>query len=84
MNTHGEHADERAHDRHSGSQRKMTPAEAGSKGGRVTRDRHGAEFFRRIGQIGGSRTGPPQGRRSPVQNRSADQAGGDTDDRRRS
>lgn len=62
MNTQSERPQERT----SPSRRKMTPAEAGSKGGRATRDRHGTEFFRKIGSIGGSRSGGPRRHGSPL------------------
>lgn len=39
------------------SERKMTRAEAGRKGGMKTRQRYGNEFFRKIGRIGGKKGG---------------------------
>src|SRR5207247_680630 len=36
---------------------KMTRAEAGRKGGMTTKQRHGDEFFGRIGRIGGKKGG---------------------------
>jgi len=52
----------------------MTPAEAGSKGGRATRDRHGSDFFRKIGSIGGSRSGGPRRHGRPLYERSPDRS----------
>jgi len=37
--------------------RKMTRAEAGRKGGLTTKQRHGGEFFGRIGRLGGKKGG---------------------------
>jgi general stress protein YciG len=36
---------------------KMTRAEAGRKGGLMTKKRHGSEFFGRIGRVGGKKGG---------------------------
>jgi len=36
--------------------RQTTVKEAGARGGRVTRERYGIEFYRRIGRRGGKKT----------------------------
>ncbi|HEX9695948.1 MAG TPA: hypothetical protein VGB64_06500 [Actinomycetota bacterium] len=38
-------------------QRKMTRAEAGRKGGLRTKERHGEDYFGRIGRMGGKKGG---------------------------
>jgi uncharacterized protein len=48
-------------------QEKMTRAEAGRKGGLVTKQRHGDEFFGRIGRIGGKKGGDTTKRRYGVE-----------------
>lgn len=71
MNTQSERPQERTAE----PRRKMTPAEAGSKGGRATRDRHGTDFFRKIGSIGGSRSGGPRRHGRPLYDRGNGQQG---------
>ena len=39
------------------SDRKMSRAEAGRKGGKTTKERYGGEHFGRIGRIGGKKGG---------------------------
>jgi uncharacterized protein len=48
-------------------QEKMTRAEAGRKGGLTTKQRHGDEFFGRIGRIGGKKGGDTTKRRYGVE-----------------
>ena len=42
---------------------KMSRAEAGSRGGKSTKDRYGGEHFGRIGKIGGKKGGETTKRR---------------------
>lgn len=42
---------------HDKEQRKMTRAEAGRKGGLRTKERHGQDYFGRIGRLGGKKGG---------------------------
>ncbi len=46
---------------------KMSRAEAGRKGGLTTKQRHGPEFFGRIGRIGGKKGGDTTKRRYGVE-----------------
>jgi general stress protein YciG len=46
---------------------KMSRAEAGRKGGLTTKERHGQEFFGRIGRIGGKKGGDTTKRRYGVE-----------------
>jgi general stress protein YciG len=48
-------------------QQKMTRAEAGRKGGLTTKQRHGEEFFGRIGRIGGKKGGDTTKKRYGVE-----------------
>ncbi len=48
-------------------QTKMSRAEAGRKGGLTTKNRHGEEFFGRIGRIGGKKGGDTTKRRYGVE-----------------
>ena len=46
---------------------KMSRAEAGRKGGMTTKQRHGQEFFGRIGRIGGKKGGDTTKKRYGVE-----------------
>jgi uncharacterized protein len=46
---------------------KMSRAEAGRKGGLTTKQRHGHEFFGRIGRIGGKKGGDTTKKRYGVE-----------------
>jgi general stress protein YciG len=46
---------------------KMSRAEAGRKGGMTTKQRHGEEFFGKIGRIGGKKGGDTTKRRYGVE-----------------
>jgi general stress protein YciG len=46
---------------------KMSRAEAGRKGGLTTKQRHGQEFFGRIGRIGGKKGGDTTKKRYGVE-----------------
>jgi uncharacterized protein len=46
---------------------KMSRAEAGRKGGLTTKQRHGEEFFGKIGRIGGKKGGDTTKRRYGVE-----------------
>lgn len=50
------HADENAAEKQE-PKRKMTRAEAGRKGGLRTKERHGEDYFGRIGRMGGKKGG---------------------------
>jgi uncharacterized protein len=45
------------------SKKKMSRADAGRKGGLKTKERHGPEFFGRIGRVGGKKGGDTTKRR---------------------
>jgi general stress protein YciG len=46
---------------------KMSRAEAGRKGGLATKQRHGEDFFEKIGKIGGKKGGETTKRRYGVE-----------------
>lgn len=54
-------------DQDSPQQHKMSRAEAGRKGGLTTKQRHGGEFFGKIGRLGGKKGGESTKRRYGVE-----------------